>query len=112
MARRYVATPEGVRHAGTMDGAAYEKWVAGFDEAGDPKGRLRHDDRALRFVEAVVNGPKRWSLAASLHAEIAAAYDAAQRGPTQCRKRPAIEVALPRDERRSSSYRRARQVRL
>ena len=33
--------------------------------------------RALRFVEVVVNGPKTWSLAAALHPEIAAAYDAA-----------------------------------
>ncbi|MBC7640243.1 MAG: AAA family ATPase, partial [Rhodoferax sp.] len=45
---------------------------------GQTKGRLRTDDRALRFVEVVVNGPKTWSLAASLHPEIAAAYDAAQ----------------------------------
>ena len=44
----------------------------------EPKGRLRTDDRALRFVEVVVNGPKTWSLAAALHPEIAAAYDAAQ----------------------------------
>ncbi len=43
-----------------------------------PKGRLRTDERALRFVEVVVNGPKTWSLAATLHPEIAAAYDAAQ----------------------------------
>ena len=78
LARGYVATPEGVRDAGTMDGPAYERWVAGFDEAGNAKGRLRHDDRALQFVEVVVNGPKTWSLAASLHPEIAAAYDAAQ----------------------------------
>ena len=42
------------------------------------KGRLRTDDRALRFVEVVVNGPKTWSLAAALHPAIAAAYDAAQ----------------------------------
>ncbi|SDY63053.1 TrwC relaxase [Modestobacter sp. DSM 44400] len=32
----------------------------------------------MRFVEVVVNGPKSWSLAAALHPEIAAAYDAAQ----------------------------------
>ena len=32
----------------------------------------------MRFVEVVVNGPKTWSLAAALHPEIAAAYDAAQ----------------------------------
>ncbi len=47
-------------------------------ERGRPKGRLRTDDKAVRFVEVVVNGPKTWSLAAALHPEIAAAYDAAQ----------------------------------
>ncbi len=43
-----------------------------------PKGRLRKDDNALRFVEVVVDGPETWSLAASLHPEIAEAHDAAQ----------------------------------
>jgi len=92
LATRYVATPtteggtQGVRpeaggvcHAGTLDGPAYEQWAAGYDvETGRPKGRLRTDERGLRFVEVVVNGPKTWSLAATLHPEIAAAYDAAQ----------------------------------
>ena len=32
----------------------------------------------MRFVEITVNGPKTWSLAAALHPEVAAAYDAAQ----------------------------------
>ena len=55
LAERYVATPtsEGVRPggtcqdgvvraAGTLDGPAYERWVAGYDvETGQPKGRLR-----------------------------------------------------------------------
>ena len=64
---------------GMLDGPAYERWVAGYDvDTGEPKGRLRTDERAVRFVEVVVNGPKTWSLAASLHPEIAAAYDAAQ----------------------------------
>ena len=53
--------------------------MAGIDvETGEPKGRLRKDDNALRFVEVVVNGPKTWSLAAALHPEISAALDAAQ----------------------------------
>ncbi|KQT92057.1 hypothetical protein ASG49_08765 [Marmoricola sp. Leaf446] len=65
--------------AGAMDGDAYERWVGGYDLAsGEPKGRLRTDANALRFVEVVVNGPKTWSLVATLHPEIAAAYDAAQ----------------------------------
>jgi len=64
---------------GDLDGPAYEGWVAGYDvETGRAKGRLRTDDQAVRFVEVVVNGPKTWSLAALLHPEIAAAYDAAQ----------------------------------
>lgn len=99
VAHRYLAAParEGVRPAapvgvglggrglsavqdgGTLDGDSYERWVAGYDVAtGSAKGRLRTDERGLRFVEVVVNGPKSWSLAATLHPEIAAAYDAAQ----------------------------------
>ena len=91
VAERYVATPplgEGgrvrgrgvsaVQKGGTLDGDAYERWVAGYDvETGTAKGRLRDDARALRFVEVVVNGPKSWSLAAALHPEVAVAYDAA-----------------------------------
>ena len=88
VATRYVATTppvaggrgvSAVQDGGTLDGDAYERWVAGYDvETGAPKGRLRTDERGLRFVEVVVNGPKTWSLAATLHPEIAAAYDAAQ----------------------------------
>jgi exodeoxyribonuclease V alpha subunit len=92
LAERYVATPPpegvrlgvrdvegGIRAGGTLDGPAYERWVAGYDvETGAPKGGLRRDKQGLRFVEVVVNGPKTWSLAAALHPEIAAAYDAAQ----------------------------------
>ncbi|WP_308281089.1 MobF family relaxase [Pimelobacter sp. 30-1] len=62
-----------------LDGASYERWVAGYDvTTGQAKGRLRDDDHALRFVEVVVNGPKTWSLAAALHPDIAAAYEDAQ----------------------------------
>ena len=53
-------------------------WPATTSRPAQPKGRLRTDERGLRFVEVVVNGPKTWSLAATLHPEIAAAYDAAQ----------------------------------
>ncbi len=67
-----------VQHGGTLDGDAYERWVAGYEVVtGAAKGRLRDDARALRFVEVVVNGPKSWSLAAALHADVATAYDAA-----------------------------------
>ena len=62
-----------------MDGETYEQWVAGIDvDTGRPKGRVREDANALRFVEVVVNGPKTWSLAAALHPEVSAALDRAQ----------------------------------
>jgi conjugative relaxase-like TrwC/TraI family protein len=69
----------------SLTGDGYEAWVAGVDpKTGQSKGRLRHDDRAVRFVEVTVNGPKSWSLAAELHPDISAAYDAAQdRAATQ-----------------------------
>ncbi len=67
-----------------LTGDAYEAWVAGVDpETGEPKGRLRNDAHAVRFVEVSVNGPKSWSLAAELHPDISAAYDAAQDAAAQ-----------------------------
>jgi conjugative relaxase-like TrwC/TraI family protein len=76
---RLTATPDGVEGAGSMTGETYEQWVAGLDiDTGRPKGRVRDDANALRFVEVVVNGPKTWSLAAALHPEISEALDAAQ----------------------------------
>jgi exodeoxyribonuclease V alpha subunit len=79
LAERLIATPEGVESAGALNGDDYETWVAGLDPVThDPRGRLRHDDSAVRFVEVVVNGPKTWSLAAALDPDIADAYDAAQ----------------------------------
>src|ERR671933_995743 len=68
-----------VQQLAPLTGDAYESWVAGLGpDTADPRGRLRTDDRAVRFVEVVVNGPKSWSLAAALHPDVAAAYDAAQ----------------------------------
>ncbi len=80
VAQRFAVSAEGgVRRLASLNGDAYEAWVAGLDpDTGAPKGRLRNDDRAVRFVEVVVNGPKSWSLAAELHPDISAAYDAAQ----------------------------------
>ena len=80
IADRYVASPtEGVSHAGPLSGDAYEAWVAGCDPVtGTPKGRLRSDENAVRFVEVTINGPKSWSLAAAIHGDISAAYDVAQ----------------------------------
>src|SRR6478609_5202160 len=78
-ARRFGAAGGRVRELAELAGDRYEAWVGGVDPAtGAPRGRLRSDDRAVRFVEVVVNGPKSWLLAAALHPDIAAAYDAAQ----------------------------------
>jgi len=79
VAERYVVSDGGVRAAGAMDGETYERWVHGYDvDTGAAKGTISNAKNALRFVEVVVNGPKSWSLAASLHPSISAAYDAAQ----------------------------------
>src|SRR4051812_11517516 len=79
VARWFSATEGRVSELAPLTGDAYETWVAGCDPGtGEPRGPLRGDDRAVRFVEVVVNGPKTWSLAAALHPDIATAYDAAQ----------------------------------
>jgi len=66
VASRLTASPEGVEHAGSMNGDVYEAWVAGIDvDTGLRKGQVRDDANALRFVEVTVNGPKTWSLAAA-----------------------------------------------
>jgi exodeoxyribonuclease V alpha subunit len=85
LARRFVARDGRVQELAALTGETYETWVAGHDpDTGEPRGRLRTDERAVRFVEVVVNGPKSWSLAAALHPDVAAAYDAAQdRAATQ-----------------------------
>ena len=80
IADRYVASPDTrVERMAPLTGDGYEAWAAGVDlDTGQPKGRLRNDTNAVRFVEVTVNGPKSWSLAAELHPDISAAYDAAQ----------------------------------
>jgi hypothetical protein len=78
-ARRFTAADGRVAELAPLTGDGYETWVAGRDpDTGQPRGQLRGDDRAVRFVEVVVNGPKTWSLAAALHPDIRAAYEAAQ----------------------------------
>ena len=68
-----------MRQSEPSTGDRYEAWVGGVDpDTGVPKGRLRHDDQAVRLVEMTVKGPKSWSLAAELHPGISVAYDAAQ----------------------------------
>ncbi|SFT79081.1 conjugative relaxase domain-containing protein, TrwC/TraI family [Geodermatophilus amargosae] len=85
IARRYTAGDGRVTELDALAGDGYEAWVGGLDpDNGMARGRLRTDERAVRFVEVVVNGPKSWSLAAALHPDIAVAYDAAQdRAATQ-----------------------------
>ncbi|SHN88520.1 conjugative relaxase domain-containing protein, TrwC/TraI family [Geodermatophilus obscurus] len=85
IARSYSTRGGRVTELAALAGDGYEAWVAGLDPAtGAARGRLRTDERAVRFVEIVVNGPKSWSLAAALHPDVAAAYDAAQdRAATQ-----------------------------
>jgi hypothetical protein len=62
-----------------MTGQTHERWVSGFDvETNEPKGRLRTDANALRFIEVTINGPKTWSLASAMHPDISTASDAAQ----------------------------------
>ncbi|MGR6968019.1 MobF family relaxase [Geodermatophilus sp. URMC 61] len=79
LARRYTAGDGRVTELDALAGEGYEAWVGGLDpDTGMARGRLRTDARAVRFVEVVINGPKSWSLAAALHPDIAAAYDAAQ----------------------------------
>ncbi len=79
VAERYLVAGPVVEQAPAMDANTYERWVGGYEvETGMPKGRLRKDANAVKFVEVTVNGPKSWSLAAAAHSEIAAAYDAAQ----------------------------------
>ncbi|WP_448642946.1 MobF family relaxase [Geodermatophilus sp. URMC 63] len=79
LARRYTAGDGRVAELASLAGDGYQAWVAGTDpDTGTARGRLRTDDRAVRFIEVIVNGPKSWSLAAALHPDIAAAYDAAQ----------------------------------
>src|SRR5918997_1612912 len=79
LADHYNATDGRVAELAPLAGDGYQAWVAGTDPyTGEPRGRLRTDDRAVRFVEVIVNGPKSWSLAAALHPDIAAVYDAAQ----------------------------------
>src|SRR5919107_5953057 len=84
-ARRFVARDGRGQELAALTGETYETWVAGRDpDTGAPRGRLRTDEDAVRFVEVVVNGPKSWSLAAAVHPDVAAAYDAAQdRAATQ-----------------------------
>jgi hypothetical protein len=73
LARRFTATVGRVEELAPLTGETYESWVAGQDpDTGAPRGRLRTDERAVRFVEVVVNGPKSWSLAAAVHPDVAA----------------------------------------
>src|SRR3954464_6707447 len=85
LARRFTARDRWGQEQAALTGKTYATRVAGRDpDSGEPRGRLRTDDQAVRFVEVVVNGPKSWSLSSALHPAISAAYDPAQdRAATQ-----------------------------
>ncbi|CAI9410026.1 ATP-dependent RecD-like DNA helicase [Nocardioides sp. T2.26MG-1] len=84
VAMHFAATRDSVERRADMDGKTYERWVAGYDvDTALARGRLRKDEKGVRFVEVTVNGPKTWSLAAALHIEIAEAYHAAQRAAAE-----------------------------
>jgi len=81
IARRFVTRPDGpVVELASLTGDGYEAWVAGVDpETGQPRGRLRADASAVRFVEVVVNGPEA-HLVLTDTTTAAAAYVAMTRG--------------------------------
>src|SRR3954465_3808856 len=94
IARRYTATAGQGQEQPPLTGEGYEAWVAGGGPAtGAPRGRLRTDERAVRFVEVVVNGPKSWSLAAAVHPDLAAATTPPRTAPP--RKSSAGSPATP-----------------
>src|SRR3954454_23788068 len=71
IARRYAASGGRVMELAPLAGVGYQPGVAGpAPDTGVARGRLRTDERAVRFVEVVVNGPKSWSLAAALLLDI------------------------------------------
>lgn len=62
VAERLTAIPDGVTGVSSMDGDAYEQWVAGVDvDTGRKKGRVREDANALRFVEVTCSTTLRWN---------------------------------------------------
>src|SRR3954471_22092843 len=78
IARRFSAADGGVTELAPLTGETYEAWVAGVDPGtGAPRGRLRDDDRAVRFVEVVVKRPQ----------VLVAGRGAAPRGSRRLRRR-------------------------
>jgi len=75
---KFLSADSGSMKAGGLDGERYEAWVAGVDPGtGEPRGRLRTDSAAVRFVEVVANGRSPGLWRAELHPNIAQAYEAA-----------------------------------
>ena len=59
IARRYTAGAGSVEESAPLTGKSYEAWVAGLDpDTGEPRGWLRTDEHAVRFVEVVVQRPE------------------------------------------------------
>jgi hypothetical protein len=57
VARRFTASPDGgVVELTSLTGEGYKAWVAGLDpDSGEPRGRLRSDGSAVRFVEVILD---------------------------------------------------------
>src|ERR671920_104374 len=63
LARRFVACDGRVAERAPLTGETYETWVAGRDpDTGDPRGRLRTDERAVRSSRwwSTARSPGRW----------------------------------------------------
>lgn len=82
---RLTVGADGTVRRDRLDRDQYARWVEGNDPLSDrSKGTARCEaDRALRFVEVTVNGPKTWTVAAELHPDVAEAYGAAQDRATE-----------------------------
>lgn len=77
---RLVVSAGGGIERDVLDRGQYQAWVEGCDPlSGELRGKPRCEpERALRFVEVTVNGPKTWTIAAEIHPDIAQTYEAAQ----------------------------------
>ncbi len=85
-----------VEHRADMDGETYERWVAGYEvDTGAAKGRLRTDDKGVRFVEVTVNGPKTWSAGSPRTRRPASVHAIARCRSRSNRARPPSYVTSP-----------------
>src|SRR5664279_2482731 len=80
-----------------LTGDQYEQWAGGYDPlSGAAFSSVRMTPFAARFDDMIVNGPKSWSLAAALHPDLSAAYDAAQAAAAEAISQTVAEHMLTR----------------